>query len=408
MKNGVANASANTMTQIDNFSISSDAALLGRDTETLERHTLLRETVTSLMEASGGVSRIRGLRGRSPGFDKPLWKKMADLGWLGIPVPEEFGGLGLGIRDMCIVAHELGKWLAPEPLAASMALATGAIWRGDNTSLKTELLPQAMSGELCMALAWQERVGEIDFAAPNLTRAIRRGGEITINGRKSFVHGAPDGFIVSASGDDGMGVYWVPGDAHGLTATPIQLADGTFASDLTFVDVKVPADSIVASGKGANAALAAAIDDAMVVVSAELLGIMEAVLQQTLEYLRARVQFGRPIGEFQALQHRAVDLLMAKELASCALSDAIDTFEFEADLERRAEAAMRVKFRTSRSALAITRAAVHLHGAMGFTDECNVGLYLKRVIVLNSWLGNHDLHLQRLSNQIGWLTRAWH
>lgn len=396
------------MAQFDNHSISSETALQGRDTETVERHTLLRETVSSLLRDAGGVGRVRGLRGRPPGFDRRTWKQMADLGWLAIPVPEDAGGLGLGIRDMCIVAHEMGKWLAPEPLVASTALVTGVLWRGDSHALKGDLLAQVMAGKVCIALAWQESVGDLDSSVAKHTHAKRHDGGITLDGRKCFVHGGSDGFIVSASGEDGFGLYWVPAAAKGLTATPVQLADGSFATDLTLDDVHIAPDSVVALGEAALSAVRAAIDEALVVMSAELLGVMEAVLQQTLEYLRTRVQFGRPIGEFQALQHRSVDLFLAKELASCALHDAIETFEFDENVERRAEAAMRVKFRTSRSAMAITRAAVHLHGAMGFTDECDIGMHLKRAIVLNSWLGNNDQQLQKLSNQIGWLSRAWH
>lgn len=408
MKHGVAKAHAQPMASTDHFAITSDAALQGREADAPERHALLRETVASLMKDSGGAGRVRALRGRPPGFDRLLWKRMAELGWLGICIPEEFGGLDLGLRDLGIVAHELGKWVAPEPLTAAVALATGTIWRGDNAALKAELLPRAMSGELCMSLAWQESVGDLDFSTPRLTRANRSGEGITIEGSKTFVQGGTDGFIVSAAGDDGLGIYWIPASARGLSATPVVLADGSIATHLALSGVRITSRSVVASGALAHAALAAAIDDALVLAGAELLGVMEAVLQQTLEYLRTRVQFGRPIGEFQALQHRAVDLLLAKELASCALTDALDTFEFERDPQRRTEAAMRVKFRASRSAIAIARAAVHLHGAMGFTDECDAGLYLKRAIVLNAWLGNDDSQLQRLSGHAGWLARAWH
>lgn len=396
------------MDHINTEMISSDMALHGSDPDSAERHTLLRETVSSLMKASGGAGRVRLQRGVEPGFDTKLWKEMADLGWLGIPVPEELGGLGLGLRDLSVVAHELGKWVAPEPLVASTALATGVVRRGDNQALKEKLLPPMMAGELCIALAWQEEVGNLAYAETVATRATRRDAGFVLNGHKRFVHGSTDGFIVTAMGEDGLVAYWVPGDAQGLTISRSQLADGSWASDLTLADVQVGPEAIVASGESARSALREAIDDALVVVSAELLGVMDAVLQQTIEYLGTRAQFGRPIGAFQAIQHRMVDLFIAKELASCALREAMETFEFSDDGERRAEAAARVKFRASRSAIAIARAAVHLHGAMGFTDECDVGLYLKRAIVLNAWLGNHDAHLQQLSNKAGWIERAWH
>jgi alkylation response protein AidB-like acyl-CoA dehydrogenase len=396
------------MAQIDNSSICCDTDLMGRDADDSERHALLRATVGSVLKDSGGPGRIRQLRGQLPGYDKQLWKKMADLGWLGTTVPEAFGGLGLGIRDMCVVVHESGKWVAPEPLVASAVLASGALWRGDNDSLKAEFLPRAVNGDLSIGLAWQEAVGDIDFANPALTRATHTGSQIKINGRKTLVHGGSDAFIVSAQSDHGLSAYWVPAGAQGLTITPTQMADGTFTSELTFTDTHIPASSVVAYGSSASAALGSSIDEAMVGASAELLGIMDAVLQQTIDYLCTRVQFERPIGEFQALQHRVVDLFMAKELASCALTDAIQVFESDADPARRSEAAMRAKYRASRSAAAITRAAVHLHGAIGFTDEFNIGLYLKRSIVLGSWLGNSDLLLQKLSNESSWLSRAWH
>lgn len=396
------------MTRIANPSISSDADLQGHEAEAAERHTLLRETVASLMQASGGVGRIRSLRGHAPGFDTVLWKKMAELGWLSILVPEAHGGLGLGIRDMCVVAHEAGKWVAPEPLTASTVLATGTLWRGANPSLRDTLLPQAMTGDLCLALAWQENVRDIDFTAPPQTRAARTSDGFTISGCKRFVQTVADGYVVSAANKGNLGLYWIPRATRGITATLVPLADGTFAADLDFDAVSLPPDALIAEGDHAQRVLAAAIADAMIVVSAELLGNMEAALAQTLEFLRTRVQFDQPIGAFQALQHRAVDLFMAKELASCALTDAIDAMEADTDEAHRADAATRAKYRCSKSAIAITRAAVHLHGAMGFTDECNIGLYLKRAIVLGAWLGNHELHLQKLSDQAAWLARTTH
>lgn len=402
------NGRMQAMAHINNEMISSDLALHASDTDAAERQALLRETVSSLMKASGGAARVRQQRGIVPGFDVKLWKEMAELGWLGIPVPEDLGGLGLGIRDLSVVAHELGKWVAPEPLVASTALVTGVLWRGENLALKEQLLPKIMSGELCIALAWQEQVGSTDSALAGATRATRRNDHVVLNGHKRFVHGATDGFIVTALGDDGIAAYWVAADCDGLTVNRSQLADGSFVADLTLADVAVPLNALIASGEGARSALRAAMDDALVVVSAELLGVMDAVLHKTIEYLSTRVQFGRPIGEFQAIQHRVVDLFLAKELASCAVRDAIETFEYSDDRDRRAEAASRVKFRASRSAVAITRAAVHLHGAMGFTDECDVGLYLKRAIVLNAWLGNSDAHLQQLATKAGWIERAWH
>jgi alkylation response protein AidB-like acyl-CoA dehydrogenase len=321
---------------------------------------------------------------------------MAGLGWLGILVPESHGGLGLGLAEMAIVAKGLARVLAPEPLTATAVLAASVLCGGDNEPLKREQLPRLVSGERLTALAWQERAGELDISGAR-ARAVAFEGGYRVSGTKRYVAGAAqaDAFLVSARAGQELVVLWLPRGAAGLRRGREPLADGRSFGTLELQDALVPATAVVASGETARAALARGFDHANAIVSAELLGVMERALEMSLDYLRTRVQFGKPIGAFQALQHRAVDLHIQKELAAAALEDGLDRLDRGPGEPQRAAIASRVKARCAEAALRITREAIQLHGAIGFTDEYDAGLFLKRALTLSAWLGQPLWHRRR-------------
>ena len=197
----------------------------------------------------------------------------------------------------------------------------------------------------------------------------------------------------------GLELHWIGCNAAGLSSRPEARADGSASARLGFDQVSASAATRVASSTCAGAALALALEHAMTAASAELLGVMDSALTLTLEYLRTRVQFGKPIGSYQALQHRAVDLYIQKELSRAALAAAIATLDDPTCTpERRATAASGVKARASQAALAICNEALQMHGAIGFTDEYDLGLYLNRALVLSAWLGNASAHRRRYSS----------
>jgi alkylation response protein AidB-like acyl-CoA dehydrogenase len=183
-----------------------------------------------------------------------------------------------------------------------------------------------------------------------------------------------------------------------LEGTP--LADGRSMGTLELGDVIVPRERVVAEGTAATQALERALDETLVMAGAELSGVMQRALDMSLDYMRTREQFGKPIGSFQALAHRAVDLYLQRELASAVLDDAVAALDSDAEPVRRAAIASRVKARASEAGLRVTREAIQIHGAIGFTDEYDVGLYLKRAMVLAAWLGNGALHRRRYAQLV--------
>ena len=356
---------------------------------------MLADAVNTFVERATSIKRIRALRGTEPGFDRNLWGSIAEQGWLGIHVPEAYGGQGLGFTELGIVARGLGGALIPEPVTACAVLATGALLHGDNAALKKKLLPQMVEGKLMVSLAWQESMTSTDLKAS--LKATKNANGFALNGTKRFVTpaGGADGFIVSASvaNEEGgkTGLYYLPANTKGIDIKMERRADGTFCGLLTFADAQVAADAVVASGAVAEAALKRAIDEATVIASVELLGCQANVLELTLNYMKTRVQFGVAIGSFQALQHRTVDLWIQKELSGALVDhvmEEIDNAGGKISAARLSELASRLKSRCSDGGIDLARECIRLHGAIGFTDDYDAGLYLKRAMVLSAWMGN--------------------
>lgn len=373
------------------------SAASSSDTENLRR--MLHDSVADFTARATDTKRVRALRDTPPGFDRALWRGLATQGWLGILVPEQYGGAGLGYAELRIAAEGLARALIPEPFTACAVLAAGALLHGDNEPLRRELLPKLVNGEYMLSLAWQESHGGTNRACTGV-RATKTTAGFVLNGRKRFVTPAAgaDGFIVVAHDGDAVALYYLPADARGMNTALDRRADGTFSGNITFTNTPAAAAHVVATGHAAEAALARALDDATIAASLELHAVLSQALTMTLDYMKIRVQFGRPIGSFQALQHRVVDHLIQKELASALLDATIreldDTPQVTA--ARRAELASRCKSRASDAALEITRDCIRLHGALGYSDECDIGLYMKRALVLSAWLGNGAEHRRRL------------
>jgi len=296
------------------------------------------------------------------------------------------------------VSKGLARVLTPEPLVSCAVLAARTLIHCENEALSSELLPRIVEGDLITALAWQEQAGDLGSRAP-ATKAALAGGKVTLNGAKRFVAGAAgaDGFIVSAQGGSGMMLVWVPADTAGLKLGLEPLADGRFSGRLDLSGVQLPERHVLAPGEIAQSALDRAVDEATVMASAELLGVMSRALEMTLDYLRTRVQFRRTIGSFQALQHRSVDLFIQEQLSSAALNDALNALDDHPAETATAAAVSRAKARCSDAAALVTRQAIQMHGAIGFTEDSDVGLYVKRTMTLSAWLGNSAYHRRRFA-----------
>lgn len=366
-----------------------------------DHRSLLRDSVADFVARGTDIARVRKLRGTPAEYDRAVWSKMAELGWLGVLIPEQYGGLGLGLAEAAIVAEGLARALVPEPLTAASVLAGGVLAGGDNETLKSELLPKLAAGEVLPALAWQENAGTLDVTAIS-TQALPFEGGLRLNGEKRFIAGAAgaDGYIVSANAPQGMALFWLARNTPGVDLKLEPLADGRHFGVLRLSDAVVSAENRVAGAATARGALEKALDHAAVIAGAELCGVMSCALDMSVEYMKTRVQFGKPIGSFQGLQHRAVDLFIQQQISAAVLDEALHALDQNPDATARAAFASRVKARCSDAGLRITREAIQIHGAIGFTDEYAVGLYLKRAMVLAAWLGNAQLHRRRYARLV--------
>ncbi|MGB5097182.1 MAG: acyl-CoA dehydrogenase, partial [Porticoccaceae bacterium] len=260
-------------------------------------------------------------------------------------------------------------------------------------ALRAERLPQLVAGAWLPALAWQEARASLDVKARQVVCANGK-----LNGRKVFVPdaGGADAFIVSAAVSGGTALYLVDKGAPGLTLEFEQRVDGGFYGHLNFADT--PVEAQVAGPERSEVLLAAVLDEGRVAASAELLGVMTRALEISVDYLKQRVQFDKPIGSFQALQHKTVDLFILSEISRSVLLQTTALFDGDADATQRAVAASQVKARCSDAALKIGKDAIQLHGGIGYTDECNIGLYLKKAMYLASWLGSASAHRARYAD----------
>lgn len=366
-----------------------------------------RDSARDLLGRQDTIARLRHLRGSLSGFDRSSWRELANAGWLGILVPERDGGLGLGLREISAIAEEAGRQLLPEPLIPGAVQSAIVLCRSPEGRLRNELLEQLVAGELVCGLAWQESLGQLDCSSEIQTQAIRREKSLELQGVKRFVTPAAgsDGWVVLVREAVEPMLVWVPAQSTGLTHQDLRCVDGSVVTEIHFSAVNIPLANILITGEMVPSLVDEANDYARIVQSADLLGVMRKTLATTIEYLCTRKQFGKPIGSFQSLKHRAVDAYVQVELASACLQDVLLQIESMCgshaldtpmlDRSKLSALASRVKARCAYAALLVTRMAIQFHGAMGFTDECDIGLYFKRALFGASWLGNSSRHKMR-------------
>lgn len=332
--------------------------------------------------------------------DREYWGEIAEAGWLGMSVPDQLGGLGLDWHAMAAVMEEAGRAQLPEPLVGAAVLPAVALTRlgGDGATAREALLRDICAGRRIVALAWQETEGQLEAgeAAPAFgVNVASREGACVLNGEKRHVipGDGVDGWLVSCDGEQGPALFYVAADTPGVKVTPYARADGARACHLAFESVVLPPENLLAR-RDVLEAVDAALDVGRLMQSAEMIGAARQLLADTVIYLNTRQQFGRPLASFQALQHRLVDASMQVELAAASLLNALNNL---ADADRTAvrAAASRVKARAARAGLETARLAVQLHGAIGYTEECDVSLYFRHALHHAAWLGNATAHRQR-------------
>ena len=335
----------------------------------LEHLQMLKDSAAGIAPRKGDLKRIRALRFTEPGFDRGTWREMCEMGWLGLSIPEDNGGSGLGAREFCGLSEEMGASLVPEPLiAAAMAARL----------LPADQLAPVLAGERIVLPAWQETANTIDLIGDT----VLSGGKL--NGRKVFIPMAAgaDAFLVTVPG----GLALVERDAPGVSLEIVQTQDGGNYGMLILNDA--PAQAI--EGDAADA-----LEHAIMASSAYLLGLMDRAFKITLDYMKTREQFGRKIGGFQALQHRAVDVQIQLSLTRATVASAANALDTAPTLAQRQAAVSRAKVRASDAAMMVTRACIQLHGGIGYTDAADIGLFLRKAMVLAPLYGPPQVHRRR-------------
>ncbi|MEO0326392.1 MAG: acyl-CoA dehydrogenase family protein, partial [Myxococcota bacterium] len=334
------------------------------DFDRSDDQTLLAQTVAEFAKKDSTVARFRRLRNEEgEGFERKVWAQMGELGWLSVPFSEELGGFGGSMVDVGLVLEELGKSLVPEPYLASVVLAGGALRLAGSAAQREALLGPLMAGSTVLAFAHAER--ESRYAPePRSTLARRDGDAYVIEGTKVFVLAghAAERFVVSARLGDEAALFVVEADAEGVSRETVRLIDGRRAATLHLAGVRVPGAARLEAAPAAEV-LAHVQDLGAAAAVAEAVGVCQAMLSMTLDYLKTREQFGVKIGSFQALQHRAVDMFVEMELLRSIALEAVGRADADADAVRgRQEAVSAAKMQLATGGAFIARQAIQLHG----------------------------------------------
>ena len=373
-----------------------------------EDQAMLADTARQFMAGEGAIAKqLRHWRDTNckDGFGHALWKQFAELGFTGILVDEADGGLGMGHVEAGIVLEEIGRNLTPSPFLTSSVMAATALG-GASAETKGRYLPGLLSGDSVFAVAIDE--GAKHRPERIATRAQRAGNGFSISGAKAFVvHGGSADMLVVAArtagsdeDHDGITLFAVPRDASGLSQDVVRLVDSSMASHVKLDNVAVDADAVIGEVDGGRELLNRMLNAGRVGAAAEGVGVARGAMDMTVDYLKQRKQFGRLIGEFQALQHRAAHLYSEVEIARAAVIKAqqlLDAGSEKADLMVSV-----AKAKAGKAAGLAVREGVQMHGGIGMTDEYDIGLYMKRDRALAEFMGDLYYHADRVAKMSGY------
>jgi pimeloyl-CoA dehydrogenase small subunit len=365
----------------------------------------LRDNVARLMKDRYGFEARKTYRAAREGWSKALWGDYAKMGLLGAPFAESDGGFGGGAVETMIVMEEFGKALALEPYLQTVVLCGALVKHAASDKQRADLIGAIAAGELRLSFAHMEKQSGFDLHDVSLT-AVKDGDSFVLKGEKTLVgHGdSADRLIVSArvSGErrdrDGIGLFLVGADASGVSRRGYPTQDGQRAAEISFTDVRVAPQDVLGVPGAALPAIERAVDETIAALSAEAVGAMSEALTMTVDYLKTRKQFGVAIGSFQALQHRASDMVVALEQARSMMVLAAMAAD-EADAGERAKTMSAVKTQIGRSARFIGQQAVQMHGGIAMTYEYKVGHLFKRLTMIDGAYGDADLHVRRLADR---------
>ena len=368
-----------------------------------EEQGLLQDSIQRYIQNSYTFDARQKLLKTEEGFSRENWASFAELGWLALPFTEESGGFGGTAVETMIMMEEFGKGLVVEPYVSTVIMAGSVIEAGGTTEHIEGVLTEIMAGTKLASLAYVEPQARFNLADITTTAKVEGDGYV-INGFKGVVLGGPsaDVLVVPArtSGDQkdesGITMFLVDASSSGISKRDYPTIDGMQASEIDLDNVSVPASAVLGEVGNGFGLLELGINNGILAVGAEAVGAMEVLYKATVEYCKTREQFGQPIGKFQVLQHRMVDMFMEHEQAKSLLYMAALRMSEDDDIEAR-KAVSALKVQIGKGGRFVGQNAIQLHGGMGMTDELNVGHYFKRITAIETLFGNVDHHLKKYS-----------
>jgi len=375
------------------------------DYDLTEEQRILQKSARDFLKKECPKALIRDLAENDEGHSPELWKKMADMGWMGLMLPEVYGGSGWTFQGLVLLLEEMGYNLCPGPFFATTVLCAPAILDAGSESQKQDLLSAVSNGEEILTLAWAEGTGGFDVASTEVTATLE-GDEWVINGAKLFV---PDAQIAdhmlcvagtqSESGSQaGVTLFLVPKNASGLSCDPLKTVGWDKQYKVVFDQVRIPLAHVIGAPHGAGAGLVNVMEMAAVGRCAEMIGHAQAAMDMTITYAKERVQFDRPIGSFQAVQHRFADMWLDIHMSRNLVHRA--AWKISQGMPAAGEAAM-AKMRVGKTARKATQIAHQLFGAIGFTMEHDLHLYHRRVLAGDMAFGNSDYQEEKVAKHLG-------
>jgi alkylation response protein AidB-like acyl-CoA dehydrogenase len=373
-----------------------------------EEQSMLRDSARGLISDKAPVAHLRKLRDTkdATGFSRELWKTFAEMGFAGLLVPEEFGGSGLGAVEAGVVMEEIGRTLMPSPFLSTGVVAATALTRRGNAAQKSEYLTRLAEGDLIASLAVDE--GAKHRPLKTAMQAVRSGNGFKLKGAKAFVvdgHAA-DLLIVAARsagqlrGRDGLTLFLVDSKAKGIEIERTAMVDAHNAARIVFNDVDVTADAVLGEVDQGGALLEGILNVGRAAVASEMVGISEEAFTRTVSYLKGRKQFGKLIGEFQALQHRAAHLYTEIEITKAAVMKALQALD--SDFDKAGAAVAVAKAKAGSTATLAVQEAVQMHGGVGMTDAFDIGFFMKRARVCQELFGDTAYHAEQLARLKGY------
>jgi alkylation response protein AidB-like acyl-CoA dehydrogenase len=349
---------------------------------------ILRSSAEKFLAERYDYRTFRKIADSEAGWSPEIWAEFAKLGWLGLPFAPEEGGSGGGAVELAILMETFGKHLVVEPYLATVVLGGGLVAALGSPEQRRAILPEVIEGRSLLAYAHEDR--------GTATQARRSSDGYVLQGAKKTIlaGGLADRLLVSASLDAGRtGVFVVPKATPGLTLRSYRIVDGSRAADAELTGVALPRDALLGGNEDAGSAIAHVLDRAIAALSAEAVGAIATMVKATVDYAKTRVQFGQPLANFQALQHRLVGIKVKEEEARAA--GLLATLSLDGPPNMRARAVSGAKAKIGRNARVVHQEAIQLHGAIGTTSELSLGGYAKRLIAYETLFGSTREHLRR-------------